>query len=148
MVRANYNDLKNGIHQTTEYLVLFLNNLLLGHHHILQNRTMHISGMFKISNKQDIGSLKQDIQIEKQDIQLKHRLEYEAFSKKTVQNALRLFQEFGFEIIFSRKDVMKILNLTESSSSTLIKRLRELDVIEPVKGGGKGKYRFKTTIDK
>lgn len=141
MVRANYNDLKNGIHQTTEYLVLFLNNLLLGHHHILQNRTMHISGMFKISNKQDIGSLKQNIQ-------LKHRLEYEGFSKKTVQNALRLFQEFGFEIIFSRKDVMKILNLTESPSSTLIKRLRELDVIEPVKGFGKGKYRFKTTIDK
>ncbi|MDO4170856.1 MAG: hypothetical protein Q4D45_13315 [Lachnospiraceae bacterium] len=97
--------------------------------------------MFKISNKQDIGSLKQDIQ-------LKHRLEYEGFSKKTVQNALRLFQEFGFEIIFSRKDVMKILNLTESPSSTLIKRLRELDVIEPVKGFGKGKYRFKTTIDK
>ena len=27
LVRANYNDLKNGIHETTEYLELFLHNL-------------------------------------------------------------------------------------------------------------------------
>ena len=30
LVRANYNDLKNDIHETTEYLELFLRNLLLG----------------------------------------------------------------------------------------------------------------------
>ena len=29
LVRANYNDLKNGIHETTEYLEVFLRNLLL-----------------------------------------------------------------------------------------------------------------------
>ena len=29
LVRANYNDLKNGIHESTEYLELFLRNLLL-----------------------------------------------------------------------------------------------------------------------
>ena len=29
LVRANYNDLKHGIHETTEYLELFLRNLLL-----------------------------------------------------------------------------------------------------------------------
>ena len=28
LVRANYNDLKNGIHETTEYLELFLRNQL------------------------------------------------------------------------------------------------------------------------
>ena len=30
LVRANYSDLKNGIYETTEYLELFLRNLLLG----------------------------------------------------------------------------------------------------------------------
>lgn len=29
LVRANYNDLRNGVHETTEYLELFLRNLLL-----------------------------------------------------------------------------------------------------------------------
>ena len=39
LVRANYNDLKNDIHETTEYLELFLRNLLLDeltvHHQFL-----------------------------------------------------------------------------------------------------------------
>lgn len=42
LVRANYNDLKNGIYETTEYLEVFLRNLLLGENHPLQNRTLHI----------------------------------------------------------------------------------------------------------
>jgi len=38
LVRANYNDLKNGIHETTEYLELFLRNLLLNENNPLHNR--------------------------------------------------------------------------------------------------------------
>lgn len=47
LVRANYNDLKNGIHETTEYLELFLKNLLLDEKNELHNRTMHISKTFQ-----------------------------------------------------------------------------------------------------
>lgn len=46
LVRANYNDLKNGIYETREYLELFLRNLLLEEKNELQNRSMHISGTF------------------------------------------------------------------------------------------------------
>ena len=46
LVRANYNDFKNGIHETTEFLELFLRNLLLDEQNELHNRTMHISGTF------------------------------------------------------------------------------------------------------
>ena len=46
LVRANYNDLKNGVHETTEYLELFLRNLLLDEKNELHNRSMHISGQF------------------------------------------------------------------------------------------------------
>lgn len=42
MVRANYNDLRSGIHATTEYLELFFENLLLGTQHELKNRYLHI----------------------------------------------------------------------------------------------------------
>lgn len=42
LVRANYNDLKNGIYETTEYLELFLRNLLLEEDHVLQSRALHI----------------------------------------------------------------------------------------------------------
>ena len=56
MVRANYNNLKNDIHETTEFLGLFLKNLLLDENDPLQNRTMHVSGTLK----QDSESVKQD----------------------------------------------------------------------------------------
>lgn len=42
LVRANYNDLQNGVHATMKYLELFFNNLLLGTEHELKNRYMHI----------------------------------------------------------------------------------------------------------
>ena len=60
LVRANYNDLKNGIHETTEYLEPFLRNLLLNEHHLLHNRTLHIGGTFK--EKPDIEMAKPDIE--------------------------------------------------------------------------------------
>ena len=46
LVRANYNDLKNGIHETTKSLELFLRNLLLEEKNELHNRTMHIIETF------------------------------------------------------------------------------------------------------
>lgn len=44
MVRANYTDLQNGVYKTTEYVELFLRNLLLNEKNELHNRQLHISG--------------------------------------------------------------------------------------------------------
>ena len=41
LVRANYNDLKNGIHETTEYLEVFLRNLILSETKIIRCTTGH-----------------------------------------------------------------------------------------------------------
>ncbi|MBO5417640.1 MAG: Fic family protein [Clostridia bacterium] len=45
LVRANYTNLKKGVYETTEFLELFLRNLLLGEKNLLRNRDMHISGL-------------------------------------------------------------------------------------------------------
>ena len=42
LVRANYNDLQNDIHATTEFLEKFIENLLTGTNYELKNRYMHI----------------------------------------------------------------------------------------------------------
>ena len=42
LVRANYNDWQNGIHETTKFLDMFFENLLMGKNHKLKNRFMHI----------------------------------------------------------------------------------------------------------
>ena len=47
LVRANYNNLKKGVHETTKYLELFLRNMLLDECNELHNREMHVSGVFE-----------------------------------------------------------------------------------------------------
>ena len=42
LVRANYNNLQNGVHATTKYLEMFFSNLLLGTDYELKNRFLHI----------------------------------------------------------------------------------------------------------
>ena len=61
LVRANYNDLKNGVHATTEYLEMFLRNLLLGEDNILSNCSMHISGAFSELSEDSLEYAKTDI---------------------------------------------------------------------------------------
>ena len=47
LVRANYNNLQKGVVETTQFIELFLRNLLLGDKNELKNRSMHISGTLK-----------------------------------------------------------------------------------------------------
>ena len=42
LVRANYNDLKKGIHATTKFLEAFFSNLILGTEYELKNRYLHV----------------------------------------------------------------------------------------------------------
>lgn len=43
LVRANYTNLQKGVYETTEYLEIFLRNLLLNEKNELHNRNLHIS---------------------------------------------------------------------------------------------------------
>ena len=43
LVRANYNNREKDVYETTEYIELFLRNLLLGEDNILSNREMHVA---------------------------------------------------------------------------------------------------------
>ena len=46
LVKVNYTDLKNDIHETTVYLEKFIRNLLLGENNELKNRYLHIAYLF------------------------------------------------------------------------------------------------------
>jgi len=149
LVRANYTNLQKGIHETTKYLEKFLRNLLLNEKNQLYNRKLHISGLLN-EEKMDIEDIKGDIQSEKVDIQ-DTKMDIESvftekcsgFSVKTTVHIHRLFEKFGFDGIFGRSAVMELLELKGSGSSKLLSNLVQADIIEPVSGHGKGKYKFK-----
>ena len=97
---------------------------------------MHISGELK---EQYIEPQKQYIGGEKQYIDKMIAL---GLTKKTAANAMKLFSVFGLEKVFSRTDAAAVLDITITPASTLLKRLAIVGIAEPVKGLGKGKYRF------
>ncbi|MDO5154966.1 MAG: Fic family protein [Eubacteriales bacterium] len=138
LVRANYNDLKKGIHETTEYLELFLRNLLLDEKNELHNCSMHISGLLKA----DIQSTKVDIEIAKADIEKRLANIDEVIRNKTSMHIIALYEECGKDTIFGRSVVEQVTGLKSSRASEIINLMVENEIIEPVKGKGKGKYRF------
>ena len=145
LVRANYTNLQKGIHETTEYLEVFLRNLLLNEKNELHNRNLHISGLLN-EEKVDIGNVKVDIQSAKVDIGNVLFTKNNGFSAKTIAHIHRLFVEFGFDEAFGRSAVMELLALKGSGASKLLSNLVQADIIRPVPGYGKGKYKFKKGI--
>lgn len=157
LVRANYTNLQKNVHETTEYLELFLRNLLLDEQNELHNRNLHISRLLENEKvdireqkvdigtaKVDIGTVKVDIGAQKVDIERVLSEKGKEFSVKTMVHVYRLFEKFGDGGIFGRSATMEFLGLKSSSASKFLSNLLQADIIEAVSGQGKGKYRFKT----
>lgn len=157
MVRANYENLTAGIHETNEYLVKFLRNLLLGEENQLKNRYLHISGLVSTADNQAFESDRQEVSPEtqditsagngtlskKQDIGAKNQdIEWAGLSPISARHAQKLYDFFGNEGVFSRSQVTEILGITPSPASELLRKLLAASLISKVKGKGKGKYRF------
>lgn len=121
---------------------MFLRNLILNEKNELHNRDLHISGLLN-DKKVDIGSEKVDIQDKKVDIESVLSEKGKDFSIKTAVHIRRMFEKFGYNEVFGRSAVTKLLDLKNSSASKLLSNLMQADIIEPVSGYGKGKYKFK-----
>ncbi len=93
--------------------------------------------------KVDIENGKVDIQDKKVDIKSVVSEKGSDFSVKTMIHIHRLFEKFGFDEVFGRSAVMELLGLKGSGASKLLSNLVQVDIIEPVSGHGKGKYKFK-----
>ena len=63
-------------------------------------------------------------------------------SKPTRENALEMYRRFGSHTAFARADIMETVGITSTPAGELIRKLKSAGLIEPVRGEGKGKYRF------
>ncbi|MCD8123705.1 MAG: Fic family protein [Lachnospiraceae bacterium] len=148
LIRANYTKLQKGIHETTEYLEMFLRNLLLNEKNELHNRDLHISRLWATkkvdiqTEKADDKDPKVDIQDSKVDIEDLLAEKAKDFSAKTVSHVRRMFDAFGYDTVFGRGAIVELLGIQNSGASKLLSRLRQAGIIEPVSGKGKGKYKF------
>ncbi len=134
--------MKNGVHATTEYLELFLRNLLLDEKNELHNRAMHISEALVDASKANIQKEKANIGNTKADIQERLANIDGGLKCKTILHVLALYDECGKDKVFGRTIVEKVTGLKSTRASELLKILLDNRIIESVQGYGKGKYRF------
>ena len=134
------------VFKTIESLGGSINSVLLDEKNELHNRTMHISGRFAEVDiervKVDIESGEVDIESTKVDIRNKLLSFSDTISEKTINHTVEIFSKCGKENCFGRTIVEEITGLKPSGASKLIKLLVDSEVIVPVTGHGKGKYRF------
>ena len=71
LVRANYTNLQKGIHETTEYLEVFLRSLLLNEKNELHNRNLHIS---RNSGEEKMNIAKKKVDMEKGSIDSENKI--------------------------------------------------------------------------
>lgn len=98
LVRANYNNRAKGVFETTEYLELFLRNLLLDEENVLSNRELHIGYNGEPKNTEDVSE--RDITImellrNNPNITLQEVADKIGKSLRTVKVALKSLQERG-----------------------------------------------------
>lgn len=71
------------------------------------------------------------------------RLFLEMTSKAPTKDKARLlFDSFGCEGVFGRREIMQMFGIASSSAGKFLTKLKEFNLIEPVFGQGKGKYKF------
>ncbi len=139
LVRANYTNLKKNIHETTEYLEVFLRNLLLNENNELKNRYLHIDNLFEYKN---MAIDDKSVAIDSKNMSIETRIAEIKFNIQTKINITKLYSVFGVDNLFGRSDVSKTCGISYSTAGSLISKMKEHKLIEEVKGYGKGKYQF------
>ena len=128
LVRANYNDLKNGIYETTEFLELFLRNLMLNENHPLHNRTLHIGDVF--SQKEYVDPIKQGADTINDPINLKNLSVREKIIIDLLTDKPNL----------TRAQMAEILGCSDATIKRALQSLVQKSVIQRVGSNKKGEW--------
>lgn len=91
--------------------------------------------------KSSVGDKKSSIDARKSSIEAK--LSSFALTRPTHDNIIKLYLALAENEIFGRQTIMQVTGLATSSAGTFLAGMMALDLLEPVTGHGKGKYRFK-----
>ena len=85
---------------------------------------------------------KKKVWIENETKDFKQKIMDSKCSKNIKQNILKLYEEIGMNV-FGNSRVVEIFGCSEVTATSYLKRMEnELEIIVPVEGLGKGKYRF------
>lgn len=118
LVRANYNNLQNNIHSTTEFLEQFIENLLMGANHDLKNRFLHIDYNESIQSA-DVGVSK---------------------CKNCTLDELALLREVSKNPSVTQKELAALIDKSERTVKSKTVELQERGFLRRINGKRNGQW--------
>ena len=109
LVRANYNNHNKSIYETTEYLELFLRNLILGESNLLLNQNIHISEKTEVALACEEERISKKKALELFDRGILNELKVGKFS------ALKEIHKYLFDEIYDFAGVVRTVNLAKGN---------------------------------
>ena len=85
-----------------------------------------------------------NVAIESENVAIEVAIDRLNASQGTIAKAKTVFANMGIDDVFGRSDIAAITKDSVTAAGNLITKLKNADLIEPVSGFGKGKYKFKT----
>ena len=82
------------------------------------------------------------VTIENENVAIEVAIDRLNASQGTIAKAKAVFANMGADGIFGRSDIAAITKDSVTAAGNLITKLKNADLIEPVSGFGKGKYKF------
>lgn len=73
---------------------------------------------------------------------VKLAIKSQTYNKPTIKNILKVYEEIETNQVFGAPEIERVLKCSPSTAKNVMKKLREIGVVEEVKGKGKGKYTF------
>lgn len=121
LVRANYNDLQNGVHATTKYLELFFENLLINAGHELKNRYLHVG------------------------YDAESAITLVAKCKNCTLEELAIIKELANNPTITQRELAKVIGKSERTIKTRTVEMQRKGLI--IRENGKQKGRWKVLVD-
>lgn len=71
-----------------------------------------------------------------------------SYKLPTQENLLKVYDGIDAKQVFGASEIQRILDCSPTTSRAIMLKLREIEVVEAVKGNGKGRYVFKGDLSK
>jgi predicted HTH transcriptional regulator len=132
LVRANYENITQGIYRTDKYLVRFLSNLLLGENNILKNRELNISFVAPVNG--DVKLQDGGVKLGVNDVRLGVKL---GVNQSKIIDIIQSNQ--NVTII----EIAQLLHISTTATENNIKKLKSLGILSRVGSDKTGHWEIK-----
>ena len=110
----------------------------------IENKEVGHSNKNVAIEQQEVGHSKENLTVEMIAlVDIIKLCDKNHYNRATIHNIEKLYEDIELNQIFSTGYIYKTLACARTTAKNLMSKLREMDIIVPVKGKGKGKYRFK-----